>query len=135
MAKVTNFIDSKSPFLPSVAASLQREKLTDEMQRFRERVDVLKHYGDLAPLFTPADLAAFCGLSVLTITKWRKTGRGPDYMNIGYRGKVPQYRYDYRDIVRWLDERKIKPGARRNSKPGDVELNIEGDFSHLVFRE
>jgi predicted DNA-binding transcriptional regulator AlpA len=48
--------------------------------------------------FTPRALADKLGVSVRTLGDWRRKGRGPLYLQVGYRN----VKYPAEDVERWL---------------------------------
>ncbi|WP_170353308.1 MULTISPECIES: helix-turn-helix domain-containing protein [unclassified Ruegeria] len=50
-------------------------------------------------LYTDHDVAAFCGVSVHSVRRWRANRTGPQYVRIGER----KIRYRGADVLRWAD--------------------------------
>ncbi|WP_170592140.1 MULTISPECIES: helix-turn-helix transcriptional regulator [Ruegeria] len=51
-------------------------------------------------LYSDHDVAAFCGVSVHSVRRWRANRTGPEFVRIGAR----RIRYRGTDILRWADE-------------------------------
>ncbi len=50
--------------------------------------------------------ARLCGVSVETLRKWRKSGKGPPYLRAGAR----TVRYRTVDVEAWILTRRVSPG-------------------------
>lgn len=121
---------AKSVILPKKHATHTRNRAVAATEELQARKDALKHHGDLNPLLDTRDLAVFLGVAYITVTKWRRLGVGPPWINVSYTDsrKAAQIRYDYRDVVAWLEDRKFMPqGSVRHAKEPI-------DNSHMVFR-
>jgi predicted DNA-binding transcriptional regulator AlpA len=61
----------------------------------------------VSALLDRESLAVFCGVSTRTIDHWRVDGLLPAPVQIGrVGGERSVIRWDRRDILRWIDERK-----------------------------
>lgn len=49
------------------------------------------------PLATPTEVAEYLGLALVTLSKWRQRGRGPQWLKIGN-----SVRYDWAEVRRWV---------------------------------
>lgn len=54
-------------------------------------------------LMDEADLAELLEISVRTLQKWRHEGGGPRYVKLGR-----MVRYDWEDVMDWLESRKLR---------------------------
>jgi len=55
-------------------------------------------------LLNEREVAGTCGISVLTLRKWRSLRRGPQFLKIG-----SLVRYRPRDVASWIDRQAVVP--------------------------
>ncbi len=56
----------------------------------------------------PKEVAEMLGVSPVTLRYWRMISIGPPYVRLSER----RFLYDERDVLRYIDERRIDPSAR-----------------------
>lgn len=62
------------------------------------------------PLLRQEVVAEYIDVSLATLEKWRKTGRGPAHVRVG---RLIRYRQS--DIERWLREQTVGGSERRSA--------------------
>ncbi|MGV1005466.1 MAG: helix-turn-helix transcriptional regulator [Candidatus Nanopelagicales bacterium] len=76
----------------------------------RKGLDVAIQHLDPLEVLTDVQLASrLHGLSVETLRKWRKTGKGPPYLKAG--GSAVRYRT--LDVEAWMLSQKVEPAAEK----------------------
>lgn len=58
-------------------------------------------------LLTEAEVAYFLGKSIITLSRWRREGHGPEYIRVG---RSP--RYTREALSSFMDTNRILPGGR-----------------------
>jgi len=64
---------------------------------------------------SPADAAAYLGLTERGLAEWRRTGRGPKYSRIG--GPTGRVRYDIEELDRWMAQRAYAHTSEESTLP------------------
>lgn len=59
-------------------------------------------------LIKAGEVASLCGVTVITLQRWRQRGTGPRYYIVSHRSDgVPNIRYDRADVEHWLENRFV----------------------------
>lgn len=74
--------------------------------------------------FSAAETAGYLSVTTRTLTEWRRSGRGPNYIRLG--GPTGRVRYELAALDDWMRAREhTRTTAERNSPAGGTASSNE----------
>lgn len=75
-------------------------------------------------LLTEQELSEYARISIPCLKHWRSIGYGPSFQK--FKGRV--VRYDYRDVLEWVESCVVEPGR----DPGEPNI-VNGVYEIVVY--